>query len=109
LKKKLTRSNNRLIAGVCGGIAQYLGVSAKAVRVAYLVFFLICSFFGLSSTIPIVLYVVLMVALPPAPGPSYYDLFSLFGNSKSYTQKQHTSDHKRKVITDVKEKDISDK
>jgi phage shock protein C len=31
------RSNDRIIAGVCGGIAQQLGWSATRVRVAYVI------------------------------------------------------------------------
>ena len=32
---KLRRSHDRMIAGVCGGIAENLGVPATRVRVAY--------------------------------------------------------------------------
>lgn len=35
--KKLTRSNNRIIAGVCGGIAEFLGWDPTVVRVLYVV------------------------------------------------------------------------
>ena len=30
--KKLTKSNDRIIAGVCGGIAEYFGFDATIVR-----------------------------------------------------------------------------
>lgn len=33
--KKLTKSYNRMIAGVCGGIAEYFDVDATVIRVAY--------------------------------------------------------------------------
>jgi len=33
--KKLTKSFNKMIAGVCGGIAEYFDVDATIVRVAY--------------------------------------------------------------------------
>ena len=33
--RRLTRSADRILAGVCGGIANYLGVDPTAVRVAY--------------------------------------------------------------------------
>jgi phage shock protein C len=35
--KRLTRSDNRLIAGVCAGIAEYLGWSVTTTRVIYVV------------------------------------------------------------------------
>lgn len=35
--KKLTRSNNRIIAGVCGGLAEFLGWDPTIVRVLYIV------------------------------------------------------------------------
>ena len=33
--KKLSRSENKMIAGVCGGIAQYFGIDPTLVRLAY--------------------------------------------------------------------------
>ena len=33
--KKLYRSENKMIAGVCGGIAQYFGIYPTLVRLAY--------------------------------------------------------------------------
>ncbi|MCF8370895.1 MAG: PspC domain-containing protein [Bacteroidales bacterium] len=39
--KKLTRSRNRIIAGVCGGLAEFLGWDPTIVRVLYIVVSLI--------------------------------------------------------------------
>lgn len=36
-KSKLTRSNNRVIAGVCGGLAEWLGWDIALVRLLYLI------------------------------------------------------------------------
>jgi phage shock protein C len=36
-KRKLTRSQNKKISGVCGGIAEYLGVDPTLVRIAFLI------------------------------------------------------------------------
>ena len=36
-KRKLTRSNNRIIAGVCAGIAEWLGWDIALVRLLYLI------------------------------------------------------------------------
>ena len=35
MEKKLKRSANKMIAGVCGGLAEYLGMDATIVRVIY--------------------------------------------------------------------------
>lgn len=33
--KKLYRSNNKMIAGVCGGLAEYFGIDPTLVRIGY--------------------------------------------------------------------------
>ena len=33
--KKLTRSTNKVLAGVCGGIAEYFEVDPTLIRIAY--------------------------------------------------------------------------
>ena len=54
--RHLTRSStNRWIAGVCGGIAEYLGVDPLVVRFG----FILLVWFGLSPLIYLVLWVVL--------------------------------------------------
>ena len=93
--KKLTRSNDRIIAGVCGGIAQYLNVSAKSVRIAYLIFFLICSLSTFGAVIPLSLYVLLMIILPEQQTKT-----NIFNTSKTQTKE-------RKIIKNVKEQDVS--
>lgn len=61
-KKKLFKSRtNRRIAGVCGGIADYLGLDATMVRILFVIF----TFIGSGS--PIVVYMALTMILPKAP------------------------------------------
>ena len=57
--KKLYRSSNRIVAGVCGGIAEYFDVDPTLIRVVY-VFLSIFSvgFLG------VLLYIILMVLMP---------------------------------------------
>ncbi len=44
--KKFSRSrNDRMIAGVCGGIAKYFGVHSGWLRIAYLVVTIFSGFF----------------------------------------------------------------
>lgn len=64
---KLHRSkNNRMIAGVMGGIAEYVGWSPMWVR---LLFVIISS---LSAAVPgILIYIVLWIVMPNASNQSY--------------------------------------
>ena len=63
---KLTRSNNKVIAGVCGGIAEHFGLSASAMRIVFvLLLFLTFSAAGIA-------YLILMVIMPKKnSGDSY--------------------------------------
>lgn len=64
---KLHRSqNNRMIAGVMGGIAEYVGWSPIWVRV---LFFIVST---LSAAVPgILIYIILWIIMPKANGQSY--------------------------------------
>ena len=46
--KRLTRSDDSWIAGVCGGIGEYAGVDANLVRLATAVAFVFTGFFPLA-------------------------------------------------------------
>jgi len=56
----LRLSHNRLVAGVCAGIAEYFGVEVNFVRL----FYLLTS--AASAVVPgVVIYLVLWMMLPP--------------------------------------------
>jgi phage shock protein C len=59
-RSKLHRSSsNRIIAGVCGGVAQWLGWNPTTVRVLYVVVSI------LSVAFPgILVYIILWIAMP---------------------------------------------
>ncbi len=58
--RKLRKSRNRMIAGVCGGIAEWIGWDPTVVRVLYvLVSILSAAFPGL------LVYVILWIVMPP--------------------------------------------
>jgi phage shock protein C len=59
--RRLTRSNrNKMIAGVCGGIAEYLDMDPTLVRVLYVLVSI------LSAAFPgIIAYIILMFVMPP--------------------------------------------
>lgn len=61
--KKLRKSRNRMIAGVCGGLAEWLGWDPTVVRVVYvLVSILSVAFPG------ILVYIILWLVMPPPEG-----------------------------------------
>ena len=59
--RKLTRSNrNKMIAGVCGGLAEYLNMDPTVVRVLYVLISI------LSAAFPgVIAYIILMFLMPP--------------------------------------------
>ncbi|MBN2596526.1 PspC domain-containing protein [Labilibaculum sp.] len=59
MSKKLKRSSDKMIAGVCAGIAEYLGWEISLVRVAYV----LLSIF--SAGFPgLLVYIILWFVLP---------------------------------------------
>ncbi len=57
--KRLMKSNERVLCGVCGGIGEYLDVDPVAIRVAYVLLSLCCAGFpGLLA------YIVLAIVMP---------------------------------------------
>jgi len=60
MKEPLRKSTDRLLAGVCGGIAEWLGWDPTVVRLLYVLLSL------LSAAFPgILVYLVLWVVMPP--------------------------------------------
>jgi phage shock protein C len=57
--KKMYRSSNRIIAGVCGGIAEYLDIDPTVIRVVYAVL----SIFSVGFP-GLLLYLILLVLIP---------------------------------------------
>lgn len=63
MAKKLTRSpTHRLIAGVCGGIADYGGISPWIIRLIFVIVFILPVPFTRPGLI--LLYIVLWIVLP---------------------------------------------
>lgn len=60
--KKLQRSANKTLAGVCGGIAEYFDVDPTLVRVVYATLTIFCGGFP-----GVLLYIILMLIMPMAP------------------------------------------
>ncbi len=60
-QKKLTRSTNKILAGVCGGLADYFEVDPTLVRVIYAVLAVFSTCFP-----GLILYIILLLIMPPA-------------------------------------------
>ncbi|WP_297904990.1 PspC domain-containing protein [uncultured Parabacteroides sp.] len=56
-KKRLTRSNDGMIGGVCAGLAEYLGIDPTVVRVAWVLMVFFAGF-------GILLYIILWLIMP---------------------------------------------
>ena len=56
--KKIYRSSDRVIAGVCGGLAEYLDVDATIVRLVYALFTVTTIFSGA------ILYIIAWLIVP---------------------------------------------
>ena len=60
-RRTLQRSHDRVIAGVCGGLAEYTGWPAGRVRVLYVLLSV------LSAAFPgTLVYIILWLTMPPA-------------------------------------------
>lgn len=59
MDKKLTKSNNKMVAGVCAGIAEYLGWDPTLVRIVYLLLALFSAGFP-----GLLLYLILCIVMP---------------------------------------------
>ncbi len=60
-EKKLSRSNNKMIGGVCAGIAEYLGLDPTIVRIVWILLLFFAGF-------GILLYLILWIIMPKAIG-----------------------------------------
>ncbi|MCQ1537784.1 PspC domain-containing protein [Methanocalculus taiwanensis] len=70
-EKRLTRSKtNRLLAGVCGGIAEYYGWDPSLVRIGWIVLSFIPAFPG------IILYILALIIIPEEDGEKKSDTYS---------------------------------
>lgn len=56
--KRLVRSANGKIAGVCAGVAEYFGWNVSNVRLVWLV----CALLGLGA--PVLFYIILSLVMP---------------------------------------------
>lgn len=58
MNRRLTRSNNKMIAGVCAGLAEYFGFDPTVVRLVYALLTIFTAFAG------VIVYIVLWIVMP---------------------------------------------
>lgn len=59
MTRKLTRSNDRVIAGVCAGLAEYFGLDPALTRLGYVLLSV------LSAAFPgLLVYIILWIVMP---------------------------------------------
>ena len=66
MKKLYKSSTNSKIDGVCGGIAEYLGIDSTLVRLAWVAF-------TLMGGAGVLAYIIAMFVMPEAPEEPKYD------------------------------------
>ena len=61
VKRLYRSSDNRVFAGICGGLGEYFDVDPTVVRVVYVLLSLLTAFMG------ILLYIILVFVIPNRP------------------------------------------
>lgn len=86
MKIKRSRSN-RVLLGVCGGLADKFNINAWSLRLLFIMF----SFFGMG--LPTIIYLILAMIMPEDEKKSVQDIF--FEKAKGY--KEPHRNEKRKI------------
>lgn len=98
--KKLHRSSSdRIIAGVLGGISEFLGWQSSLVRILYIVLLLTPGV----GFVAFLSYIVMGVIVP-----SDHSTTSFFNQMKSNFSTTNPDSQSRKVLHNVDEKDVND-
>lgn len=60
MTKRLFRSNDRMLGGVCAGLAEYIGWDPTLVRIAYIILSVV------SAAFPgLLVYLIMWIVIPP--------------------------------------------
>ena len=66
MEKKLTKSTNKMLCGVCGGLAEYFGMDITLMRAIYAIGSLVLAAFP-----GVLVYIILAVIMPDAEQVDY--------------------------------------
>ncbi len=92
--KKLYKSNNRKIAGVCGGIAEYFEIDPTLVRLIWALVFMV----GGSG---LLLYIIAAVLMEDAPDYQEDRSYSGYNSTKNFNYDAAKSDDSSKDSDEV--------
>lgn len=101
-KTKFAKSNDRLITGVSGGIAEYFGWSKALTRVIMLMLMLV------SHGLLLIPYIILAWLMPSKPIEPNQGFASMFSNYMGSMNGQSQNNKKRKEIKNVEEHDVNE-
>ena len=59
MARRLFRSSDRMLGGVCAGLAEYFDLDPTLVRIAYILLSVLTAFSG------VVVYLILWIVIPP--------------------------------------------
>lgn len=59
-EKKLRRSSDKMVAGVCAGVAEYFGIDPVIVRIIFILL-------ALAGGPGVLLYIILWIVMPESP------------------------------------------
>lgn len=65
MRTRLIKSEHKMIAGICAGIAEYLGWNVTIVRLIYVLLTIFTAFAG------VIVYIILWIVMPAADKKSY--------------------------------------
>lgn len=97
-KQQLRRSTDRIIAGVCGGLANYLQINPWIIRLLFLLLAVIphLTFLTLGCYL-------LLTVLIPGKNPGLWQTY------RDLAEKHSAKTNQRKIIRDGHEKDVHEK
>lgn len=98
-KRKLLKSNDRILTGVAGGFAEYLNLDKTLMRLIFAALILISHGLGL------IVYIILAFAMSDKSNYQKGFFSSMRDGMRSQTQ---SDSKKRKEIKNVEEKDVPD-
>ena len=97
MKKKLYRSKkDKMIAGVCGGIAEYFDVDSTLVRLLTVIFVLL-------GGAGVVVYIIAWIIIPQKPEQVSDDKFDKREEPKEKIKKEAEEVVAEKIVEEVKE------
>lgn len=81
MNKKLYKSNDKVLFGVCGGFAEYFQVDVVMVRILWVISVMV---FGIGF-LPYIICAIVMPEKPKGMDVSYYDKGSSYGSGEGYS------------------------